>query len=350
MSEEDKLKINIEHSQTGIKGNIECPVQPINELVAVTTRCMDTIRTGSEKVGEMLRNSTNAIGKPIDAWLTGKAQEISANSQLIVANIMYKKEVNATKHLQYVAEEFNKKVENNEQIPEQIEASDNLLLIQDNASSTSNEEFLKLWAKFYTEEACKPGSISRKTIKILETLDINIVKILEKEILPYCDENGYYWGTKDEITNILILIDYGLIENSSILSSSKTINTIINIKLNKNYRLCIYPNYAYGASYDDVMYRLTVSGVEIFKNLGNDINSQNNELLFNNIKKASKDWQIATPYKDKIHLKHIPNNDEKFIICDNDNIVVYPETSPFKTLQEFIDNASQNIEVIEDAK
>ena len=352
MSEEDKLKINIEHSQTGIKGNIECPVQPINELVAVTTRCIDTIRTGSEKVGEMLRNSTNAIGKPIDAWLTGKAQEISANSQFIVANIMYKKEVNAIKHLQYVAEEFNKKVENNEQIPEQIEASDNLLLIQDNASTTSDEEFLKLWAKLYTEEACKSGTVSRRTIKLVEYLDSNIIKVFENNILPYCDTDGFYWGNKNNMKDILIIVDYDLlVKSDGIILNPNRLNYAQSVKLNNNYNLFVYPNYYYHAYYKYSNYRLTTSGLEIYKVLKDNIKSPKDiHLIFENVKEASENWQIATLYKNKIHLKHIPNNGEKFIICDNDNNVVYPETSPFKTLQNFLDTASQNIEVVEDAK
>lgn len=300
----------------------------------------------SENLVNKIANATSTLFAPATAWLQGKQAQISCSYLPFYDKLAERKNENLQKLFVNVLSILNEKELHEEVIPDQFEDTDNLLLIQDNASTTSNEEFLKLWAKLYTEEACKPGTVSRKTIKLLETLDINIVKILEKEIFPYCDENGYYWGTKDEITNILILLDYGLIENSSILSSSKTINTITNIKLNKNYMLYIYPNYAYGASYDDVMYRLTVSGVEIFKNLGNDINSPNNELLFNNIKKASKDWQIATPYKDKIHLKHIPNNDEKFIICDNDNNVVYPKNSPFKTYNEFYESAIANIEVV----
>lgn len=300
----------------------------------------------SENLVNKIANATSTLFAPATAWLQGKQAQISCSYLPFYDKLAERKNENLQKLFVNVLSTLNEKELHEEVIPDQFEDTDNLLLIQDNASTTSNEEFLKLWAKLYTEEACKPGTVSRKTIKLLETLDINIVKILEKEIFPYCDENGYYWGTKDEITNILILLDYGLIENSSILSSSKTINTITNIKLNKNYMLYIYPNYAYGASYDDVMYRLTVSGVEIFKNLGNDINSPNNELLFNNIKKASKYWQIASLYKDKIHLKHIPNNDEKFIICDNDNNVVYPKNSPFKTYNEFYESAIANIEVV----
>lgn len=350
--DKDKLKINFEQSAGSTKINLDMPVQPINELVATTARCIDTIRNGSEKVGEMLRNSTNVIGKPIEAWLTGKAEEIYANSQLIVANIMYKKEINAIKHLQYIAEEFNNKVEKNEEIPEQIEASDNLLLIQDNASTTSDEEFLKLWAKLYTEEACKPGTVTRRTIKLVETLDASIIKILEEEILPYCDSDGFYWGNKENMLNILTLTDYGLlVKSDGIIFNPQKLNSAQSVELNSNYKLCIYPNYYFNAHYKYSNYKLTTSGIEIYKVLKNRIKiPQDMHIVFKNIKEASQNWQLADPYKNKVHIKQLPNNDEKFIIYDNYDNVVYPTNSPFKSLQEFINAASRNIEVINNDK
>ena len=345
------MKVNFEKSAADVKGNIEITVQPINELVAATTRCIDSIRSGSEKVGNMLCNSATVIGNPVGAWFDGKAQEISANSQFIVANIMYKKEINAIKHLQYVAEEFNKKVKNDEQIPEKIEASDNLLLIQDNASTTSNEEFLRLWAKLYTEEACKQGSISRKTIKLLETLDINIIKILENEIFPYCDNNGFYWGNVRGISNLLLLQDYGLIETNPICASSINFNESFNVRLNGNYILCCYPNLACSAIIASQMYRLTNFSLEIVNNvnLHAEISPDDAiQIIYEHINESSKFWNIAQAFYGRFKFKNPLKHEEKFVICDNQNNVIYPKNSPFKTYDEFIKSALDNIEVFID--
>ncbi len=304
----------------------------------------------SENLVNKIANATSTLFAPATAWLQGKQAQISCSYLPFYDKLAERKNENLQKLFVNVLSILNEKELHEEIIPDQFEDTDNLLLIQDNASTTSNEEFLKLWAKFYTEEACKPGSISRKTIKLLETLDINIVRILEKEIFPYCDISGFYWGPKGEISSMLLLIDYGLIQKNSIVSSSLKINMVACYKLNKNFKLYVYPNYAYCANYDGIMYRLTRVGKEIFNNLKNNIDIPDNEIFFGNIKKASHDWYIAEPFNGKFKMKNPIKPEEKFIICDNDNNVVYPETSPFKTLQEFIDNASQNIEVIDNAK
>ncbi len=300
----------------------------------------------SKNLVNKIANATSTLFAPATAWLQGKQAQISCSYLPFYDKLAERKNENLQKLFVNVLSALNEKELRGEKIPDQFEDTDNLLLIQDNASTTSNEDFLKLWAKLYTEEACKPGSISRKTIKLLETLDTNIVKIFENEVLPYCDANGYYWGTKDDITNIILLMDYGLIENSSIMAGSKAANVMMNIRLNKNYTLYIYPNYVYGANYNGAMFRLTVSGVEIFNNLRNDISLPNNELLFNNIKKASEYWGLAELFKGKFKIKKLIKSEEKFIICDNDNNVAYPKNSPHKTYMEFYESAMSNIEEV----
>ena len=141
----------------------------------------------SENLVNKIANATSTLFAPATAWLQGKQAQISCSYLPFYDKLAERKNENLQKLFVNVLSILNEKELHEEIIPDQFEDTDNLLLIQDNASTTSNEEFLKLWAKFYTEEACKPGSISRKTIKLLETLDINIVRILEKEIFPYCD-------------------------------------------------------------------------------------------------------------------------------------------------------------------
>lgn len=300
----------------------------------------------SENLVNKIANATSTLFAPATAWLQGKQAQISCSYLPFYDKLAERKNENLQKLFVNVLSTLHEKELHEEIIPDQFEDTDNLLLIQDNASTTSNEEFLKLWAKLYTEEACKPGSISRKTIKVLETLDINIVKIFEKEILPYCDSHGFYWGPKGEISNMLLLIDYGLIQENAIISSSTKINTIVYYSLNKNFRIYLYPNYGYDANYDSIMYRLTKTGEEIFSNLKNNIPLPDNEIVFNNINNASKDWQIVKSFRGKFKMKKQIKHEEKFIICDNDDNVVYPKNSPFKTYNEFYESAMANIEEV----
>lgn len=353
-NKQTKISGSYEISPVTQKGemDINLPDEATNELGLATARLIDTFNNSSKRVFDMFCNSMSTLGQPIGEIIKGKTAAIELANQSLYMKLAMTKETNMRKLLAYAAEEFEEKVVNGEDIPNHLVETDEILLIEENASLTSNEEFLKLWAKLYTEEACKPGTVSRRTIKLVETLDASIIKIFEENILPYCSSDGFYWGNKNDLNDILTIADYDLlVKSDGIIVNPKKLNYVQSVKLNNNYNLCVYPNYYYHAYYKYSNYRLTTSGLEIYKILKDKIKMpQDMHLMFENIKEASKDWQIATPYKDKIHIKRLPNNDEKFIICDNDNNVVYPETSPFRTLQEFIYNASQNIEVIKDAK
>ena len=337
-----EVKNKITPTSHEFEAKAQVPTQTVNEFATVTANCIDTLRKGSERVGKMLSNSANVIGKPIGAWFEGKANEITANSQLIVANITYQKEINAIRHLQYITEEFNHKVDNNEDIPEKIEKSDNLFLIQDNASTTSEEEFLRIWAKLYTEEACKPGTISRKTIKTVETLDSNIIKILEKDILPFCDDNGCFWGVDDKLQSLVLAQDYGIVDKKGIEHFKMSPKAMMNTKLNDEKFLYLYPSYSYSPS---GKYFLTNSGLEIKKILKIYANEEQLKEIFYMIEEASKNWQISGFYDEKVYLKSEISNIEKYVICDSENNVIIPDNQPYKTLDDFYNNALANMEI-----
>ena len=85
--------VNVEYevTPTSHKGKISLPGEGSNELLMATTRLIDSVRTGSEKVGNMLINSASTIGKPIGLLIEGASNQIELANQFITARLMYLK-------------------------------------------------------------------------------------------------------------------------------------------------------------------------------------------------------------------------------------------------------------------
>lgn len=347
--EQNNTSIEYEISPLTQKGKANLPSEGVNDLLKATARLIDTVCNGAECVGTMLKNSTNVLGKPIEALIQGKTNEIELANQFITARLTYVKETNATMHVAYIAEEFNEKVKLGEEIPEKIEESDKLYKIQGQASEVSNEEFLKLWAKLYVEEACNPNTVSKKTINILGDMDYNIVKILEKEIFPYCDYDGFYFGNQVDVSKLMIAMDYGIIDNFAICQNPR-INAMWKSQITDTLTIFCYPNYAYSSSRNGLMYKLTTSGLEIYKILKINKTKEILDIIFKNIEEASKSWGISNQAQDKIRNIHPINPNEKFVICDNNNNIIYPLNSQYKNIDEFYINTINNFEVVQNDK
>lgn len=350
-----KIKASYEVAPTSCKGeaDVELPEEATNELGLATARLIDTFNNSSKKVFDMFCNGMSKLGEPIGEIIKGKTTAIELANQSIYMKLAMTKEANMRKLIAYAAEEFDKKVDNGENIPSHLVETDEILLIEENASMTSNEEFLKLWAKLYTEEACKPGSVSRKTIKLLETLDIKIIKILENKIFPFCDYNGFYWGNIHGIADLLLLQDYGLIETNPICASSINLNDTYSVRLNEDYILYCYPNFACSAVINAQMYRLTNCALEIINNVKMHAEIKPDDaikIIYEHVNESSKIWRISKEFNGRIRLKKTIKKNEKFVICDNKNNVVYPKDSPFKTYNEFLESAMANIEELVNEK
>lgn len=300
----------------------------------------------SQKTMNMLFNATATLFKPLSAWLHGRAAMIEVEYLPFYQKLVECKERNLQQLAKNTIMEFAQKEQNGEPIPETIHDTDNLLLIQDNASTTSNEEFLKLWAKLYTEEACKPGSVSRKTIKLIETLDIDIVKLLENDIFPYCDANGFYWGNQEELSKLSVATDYGIMDNFPVAISPESINQGLTIRLSENYILFCYPNFQYSSKRKNVMYKLTSPGLEIYENIKIRQTKEQLDTVFKNIELSVLGWCISKSYINKIRLKNNVNPKDRFVICDITGNTVYPLDSKYKSLADFQNNAERNIEII----
>lgn len=345
-----KINASYELTPTSHKGNaqLDLPEEAINELGLATARLVDVLSNSSKKVFDMFCNGMSKLGQPIGEIINGKTKALELANQSIYMKLAMTKEANMRKLIAYSAAEFDKKVSNGEEIPDHLVETDEILLIEENASMTSNEEFLKLWAKLYTEEACTPGSISRKTIKLVETLDSSIIKILENEIFPYCDINGFYWGPQNEISNLLKMIDYGLLERDVVELRPKGVNLYCKVSINCEMNLYCCPNYTCSSGILGVMYRLTGSAIEIYQNINKvNITHEQKNIILDHINESSQNWRISSELRNKIKLKSPLKNFIKFVVCDDKGNIIHPINSQYKNVEEFIENSIYNFEVLD---
>ncbi len=345
MNKNSKIKVGYEVTPTSHKGDaeLELPSEGTNELCVATANLINVFSNCSKKVVNMFCNGLSTLGKPIGAMLNGTAASIELANQSIYLKLAMTKEANMRKHLAYVAQEFDERVKNNENIPESLIETDKLLLIQDNVATTSEDEVLKLWAKLYTEEACKPGTISRKAIKLIETLDSQIATLLETKIFPYCDQNGFYWGKPDEYSAIITAQDYGFLESSNLQRKGIYLDFPGVISF-YNYNVLVHPAFNY--SPEMPCYRLTKPANEIIKCL-NKTNVDILDIIIKTISDSSKIWHVNNDLKNFIKFKNAVKNKDKFVICKDEDII-YPKTDLYKKIDDYRMQVMSNIELIND--
>lgn len=316
-------------------------------LINATANLMNIFSNCSNRVINMLCNGTSTLMSPVGEILKGQTAEIQLANQSIYAKLAISKEINMRKLLGYVALDFNEKEQNGEEIPETFQDSDNLLLIQDNASTTSDEDFLKLWAKLYTTEACKNGSISRKAIKLCETLDVNVVTMLENDIFPYCDEVGFYWGDPDKnLIKLLKGIDYGFVNEADLIRFPIDINVPIILNFND---INVFIHQYYQIKPPKSTYILTSPAKEIKNCLQIKTTQKIIDEIAEGLTQSTKRWSIYEKYKSKIIIKNTVKNDNLFVICRNNN-VIFPTDKPYKNFGEFQEYTKANIQLIEDGQ
>ena len=348
MVKNSKRKLGYEVTPTSHKGNteLELPQEGTNELCVATATLLNTLSNCSEKVVNMFCNGLSTLGRPIGAIIDGKTASIELANQSIYLKLAMTKEANMRKHLAYVAKELDEKVKNNENIPESLIETDKLLLIQDNVATTSEDDVLKLWAKLYTEEACKPGTISRKAIKLIETLDARVASILDNEIFPYCDQVGFYWGDSDNFNSIITAIDYGFLETSNLGRKGLYVDYPGLISFS-NYNVFVHPGFDYASKIPG--YRLTKPAIEI-KQCLTKTKIDILETISKTINDCTFSWLINNELKNNMKFKKPVKNDEKFVICNNEDIVVFPKNKKYKTIEDYRVYTMANIEFINDYK
>lgn len=292
----------------------------LTDISGATNELAHTVSLSSQNVINATLKGTAPLFSPLSAICEGMADIIKEGcgfftdiirkkrSQLYLANDVLKN--------------LNDKEQNGEKIPERIEDTDTLFSIQEAASETLDKDFISFWAKLYTEEACKPNCVSKRTISICKNLDKNIVSLLEQKIFPYTSNDGWLAYYPDCVDNLFLLKDYGFLDdlNDNIFAGA--------VEFEKGYPpLCrdsfgeywlwVHPGFLYKTPF-----RLTFSGREIRNALKIYPKEKDISFIGNELEKISKEWKIDKKYK---FLKH-PDTDELFAITDN----VYPRFLKFR--------------------
>lgn len=292
----------------------------LTDISSATNELAHTVSQSSQNVINVALKGTTPLFSPLSAICEGTADIIKEGCGFF-ADIIRKKRSQL-----YLANDvlknLNDKEQNGEKIPERIEDTDTLFSIQEAASETLDKDFISFWSKLYTEEACKPNCVSKRTISICKNLDKNIVSLLEQKIFPYASNDGWLAYCPDCVDDLFLLKDYGFLDdlNDNISAGA--------IEFEKGYPpLCrdsfgeywlwVHPGFLYKTPF-----RLTFSGREIRNALKIYPKEKDISFIGNELEKISKDWKIDKKYK---FLKH-PDNDELFAITDN----VYPPFLKFR--------------------
>lgn len=271
-----------------------------------------------EKTLDLIKSGGTTLFCVPAAYLKGKAEIIKAKS-FAEANYIRRERSQCLLAVN-VAENLAEKENNGEDLPPNIEDTDNLFSIQNAASETTDEDFIKFWARLYTEEACKPNTVSKKAINLCRDLDKNVVKMLEEDVFPYCDNQGYFLGNKiKRLEGLRIAKEYGFIQTADITSRPLFLDVMVIHKISQ-YTIHVFPGYVF--STDALSGRiLTNTALEIRKCIGFRGNIDLNELI-QGLEYYAKYWEVDEKFTNLI--KYPQEIKQKFFISEND-IIVYPE-------------------------
>lgn len=294
-----------------------------------------------ERLVKIVENSGTTLFAPIKAHFEGKAEIIQARS--FIEAQQYRQEESLKKLAYSVIGELNEKAKNNEYIPESIQDSDLLFSIQNTVSEISDVEFIKFWGKLYTEEACIPNSVSKKTVELCKSLNKETALILQQDIFPYCTLNGMFWGTENvPYQKILEVMDYGFLSRHNCSTYSKQITKLLSLQAGKA-KFLVHPAYAITTGYDSL--ELTTPAIEIIKCLKIYPDEQQLLTIAKNMKQISQNWTINkdTTEKYKLDSKHAP----KFILCDENSNILFPDDWVNRTIKEYYDLVKEEIVILE---
>ena len=285
----------------------------------------------SEQTVTKIANASSTLLAPVSAWLQGNAAKITVGYLPFYDKLAERKNQKLQNLALDVMQELKNREDEGKPIPDKFEDTDNLLLIQDKASTTSEREISEMWAKLYTEEMCNNGSVSRKAIILVESLNANIAKIIEEEIFPYCDNSGVYWGAENKYETIMLAVDYGFLQNINFQKKSMGTRNL-NAEIISDYMLYVFPGFNY---YPNPSYKLTAPALEIRHSLNKKSSKDILDEISQRILKSTEAWRFNDDALPKARLKKNIPADEKFVICDKNNNVVYPNNKPYKTIHEY---------------
>ncbi len=293
-----------------------------------------------EKVVDTVVISGATLFKPLVAYFNGKATIISARSFVETQNI--RKELSQCQLAINVAKNLAIKHQSGQEIPKGIVDTDTLFAIQNAAAETTDKDFLEFWAHLYTEEACKPNTISKKTVELCKVLDKQVAEILEKKIFPYCASGFFFAAREFSVYEVSKAEDYGFLTQKDILLNPKAPNDNVILQFGQYTVVC---RIGFSVLPSHPNFSLSMSGEEIRNIIINKGMNIDFDILINCLKEASKNWQLSDKFKDHI-VKFVPGKqiDTNFIVVQNDKII-YPESWQNKSVRDYNNACLETLDI-----
>lgn len=293
-----------------------------------------------EKVVDTVVTSGATLFKPLVAYLNGKATILESRSFVETQNI--RKEISQYQLAINVAKNLAIKQQSSQEIPKEIVDTDTLFAIQNAAAETTDKDFLEFWAHLYTEEACKPNTISKKTVELCKTLDKTVAKVLEQKIFPYCASGFFFAANEIGVDDVAKAEDYGFItqKNLKINPGHPTSNIILNFS---QYTVVCRPGFSVTPASPN--FSLSISGAEVKNVIASGSASCDFNIVKNSLIAASRFWLLHDKFKNYI-VKFVPGKqiDTNFIIVQNDKII-YPESWQNKSVQDYNNACLETLEI-----
>ena len=167
--------------------------------------------------------------------------------------------------------------------------------------------------------------------------------MLQQDIFPYCTIDGIFWGAEDVLyAKILKAMDYGFLNRQNRVITMTQTKKLMCLQAGKA-KFIIHPVYAVTAGYDS--FGLTSPAIEIIKCLKIYPDEQQLLTIAKNMQQASQLWTINKDIKEKFRID--TKNAPKFILCDENNNIIFPVKWQNKTANEYVDLVKKEIVILE---
>lgn len=314
------------------KASLELPEKVdsnVGKTLVTFANAIKDITCASKNVVNATIHGTTTLFAPLKAICEGKAAELE-EKYAYKAEEYRKLKSNLALGID-VLKNLNDKEQNGEKIPDKIEDTDTLFSIQEAASETLDKDFISFWAKLYTEEACKEGTVTKKAINLCKDLNKDIVSILENKIFPYCDDNGFYLGNENEtLDEILIAEEYGFLKKCEVERKPNEKKIFILFYVGQ-YQIAVFPGYCYSTV--GIFSKMLTNTAISIRNCLKIKTNVDIKIISDSLIKYSKFWTINPEFSGKIiYPKEIC---DKFMLIEN-GIVKFPEKYTGKNAKELM--------------
>lgn len=318
-----------ENVDDNVGGSIKVLSEGVASLLKLPEKIVDTVVT-----------SGATLFRPLVAYLNGSASIIEENSFVRAQDI--RKESSQCRLAVNVAKNLAIKQQSGQYVPTEIVDTDTLFAIQNAASETTDKDFLEFWAHLYTEEACNPSTISKKTVELCKTIDKQLAEILEKKIFPYCADNFFFAAYEIGVSDVGRAEDYGFITQKKLAINPSHPATNIVLYFGQYTVVC---RSGFSVMPATPEFSLSISGAEVRKIITRNDTYVDFNILKNGLISASKNWRLSDKFRDHI-VKLAPGKqiDSNFIIIQN-NKIIYPESWQNKTIADYNNACLETLDI-----